>query len=114
MNKITNERISKAARRYLEAKDYTVLDEFERDGLPYIAADDCGEVVIARLSFGLEQVPEPWCDRGGFEDVAAWYLREHDVVDLPVRGDSIDLMVLGRDRALLRHTVNCTGGFCGA
>ncbi len=114
MKKITNKRLSKAAKRYLKARGYAVLDEFECCGEPYIAADDCGEVVIARVGCGFGRIPEPWCDRDAFEEVAAFYLRTHDEIDVPVRADSIDMLILSEGRALLRHTVNCSNGFCEA
>lgn len=114
MKKITNKRLRKAARQYLEARGYTVLDEFECYGEPYVAAEDFGEVVIARVGQGFGGIPEPWHDRDGFEEVAAFFLRTYDEEGMPVRGDSIDLLILSDGRALLRHTVNCSAGFCEA
>lgn len=114
MKSITNERISKAARRYLEARDLEVIDEFEHDGTPFVVAEDAGEIAIARVSFGFDRVPDPWRDRDAFEEVAAMYLKGHDAVDVPVRGDSVDILVLAESRALLRHTINCMGSFCEA
>ena len=114
MNKTINQKVSGAARRYLELKGFEVLDEFELAGVPYIAADDCGEVVVARVSYSTERVPEPWSDRDAFEMAAAHFLKGRDEADVPVRGDSIDLMVLGDSRAMLRHATNVTGGSAGA
>ena len=114
MYKTTNQRISDAARRYLELKDYEVLDQFEWQDTPFIAAEDLGELVIARVSCSTERVPEPWSDRDMFEQVAAFYLKSCEDADVSVRGDSIDLLVLGESRALLRHTTNCSNGFRGA
>jgi len=110
MYETTTTRAGKAARRYLELKGIEVLEEFERDGIPYIAADDDGTLVIARVSYSTDGIPEPWSDRGQFEEVASAFLRTFDRIDLTLRGDSLDLMVLSQDRAMLRHTVNCTGG----
>ncbi len=114
MNSITNERIGKAARRYLEAKGYTVLDEFELDGTLYIVSDDFEEISIARVAYGLDCLPAQWCDLESFEQVAAHYLKDHDVVDVPVRCDSIDFHVIGKDRAFLRHTIGCKLADCAA
>ena len=113
MYKTTNQRISDAARRYLELKDYEVLDQFEWQDTPFIAAEDLGELVIARVSCSTERVPEPWSDRDMFEQVAAFYLKGCEDADVSVRGDSIDMLVLGESRALLRHTTNCSNGFRG-
>lgn len=114
MSKTLNQRASEAARRFLEARDYLVVKELDRGGTPFIVADDGGELVIARVACGTDRVPEPWRDRGEFEDVAASYLRENEVVDVVVRGDSLDILVIGGSRGLLRHSVNCTGSFMGA
>lgn len=45
-------------------------------------------------------------------DAAKW-LAEHasdpELVDAPIRFDTISMLVVGEDRALLRHHINCLG-----
>lgn len=57
--------------------------------------------------FPSEAVDERKRDR--YERIAACYLKEHAYEDLRVRFDVIGILVLGRDRAFLRHHVNAFG-----
>lgn len=47
--------------------------------------------------------------RSRYEKIAAWYLSQHDVADVRVRFDVIDVLVVAEDRALIRHIVNAFG-----
>lgn len=47
--------------------------------------------------------------RDRYERIAACYLKEHAYDDMRVRFDVISLLVLGEDRAFLRHHVNAFG-----
>ena len=106
MGKAAIERTVAAAKRYLGFKDYEVLDELECDGVPVIVADDWGEYVFAYVGYAMDEMPRKAFDRSRFEQMAGAYIKEHDLGDCPVRADSIDMMVVGPDRAFLRHTVN--------
>lgn len=39
--------------------------------------------------------------------IALAYLSEHDMAEMAVRFDNIALVVMGEDRALLRHHIGC-------
>ena len=47
--------------------------------------------------------------RKKYETLAAMYLQDHDYVDMPVRFDVIGIMVIKKDRCLIRHHVNAFG-----
>lgn len=44
--------------------------------------------------------------RERYERIAALFLQGYDVVDVPVRFDIISLVVIGPDRAMIRHHIN--------
>lgn len=46
------------------------------------------------------------------EKVAAYYLSEFRDVDFPVLFDTVSLLVVAEDRALIRHYVNAFGNGC--
>ena len=50
--------------------------------------------------------------RSRSEKVAAYYLSEFRDVDFPVRFDTVSLLVIADDRALIRHYVNVLGCGC--
>lgn len=47
--------------------------------------------------------------RSRYERIAACYLKDHDYADVRVRFDIIAILVLGEDRAFLRHHLNAFG-----
>lgn len=49
--------------------------------------------------------------RHKYELIAAWYLKDHDYLDVPIRFDVIDLLVVASDRAMIRHLKNAFGVF---
>ena len=106
MYKTTTERTIAAARRYLEMKGYEILDEMECDGIPIVVADDEDVCVFAHVSFDMGKMPSVHFHRSKFEQMAADYICDHDIADCEVRADAISMMVVGPDRALLRHTIN--------
>lgn len=59
----------------------------------------------ARRGFPRERSEED--RRAAREASALAYLAEHDVTDMMVRFDTVSLVVLGSDRALVRHHINC-------
>lgn len=44
--------------------------------------------------------------RQKYEKIAALFLSQYDAVDVPVRFDVVSLLVVGEDRAMLRHHIN--------
>lgn len=111
------ERAVAAAARYLELKGYEILDRGWScpDGEADIVALDGDCVVFAEASahtgVGRGFPPEETTEerRSRFERIAAWWLCDHEYVDVPVRFDAISLLVLDADRAMLRHATNVFG-----
>ena len=106
MNKL-QERAIKASMRFLEAKGYDVIREHNG----YIVANDNGGVVIASVKVrniddGFGEIGD--VDRSGFEREGILFLVGHpEYVDIPLRFDELALVVMGNDRAILRHHINC-------
>lgn len=49
----------------------------------------------------------PALKRDVFEDVIRkFFLQEHEPIDVPVRYDTVEILVCGKDRAIARHHVN--------
>ena len=44
--------------------------------------------------------------RERYEKIAALFLADYEAVDVPVRFDVVSLLVIGADRALVRHHIN--------
>lgn len=115
------EKAVKAAARFLIQRGYEVVEiGWKSEGgntIDVVAREDDAVVfvdVYARL--GADRgMPEDGgeASRERREIAAATWLAEHDgeegLVDLPIRFDSIAMMVIGESRALLRHHINCLG-----
>lgn len=109
----------KAAVTFLDRRGYEVIDtEWEsEDGYIDVVAHDEGAIVFydVRARKGIEKgMPEESLRaRERMEINAAKWLGEHgddpDYVDVTIRFDSIAMPVIGEDRALLRHHINCLG-----
>ena len=110
-NKEIGRRGEDAACRYLRLRGCEIL---ERNwicpaGEADIIALDGGELVFVevktrtnlRKGFPSEAVDQK--KRQRYEKIACWYLNEKWFTDMPVRFDIIALVVMGHDRAFLRH-----------
>lgn len=102
----------KGIKSYLERRGFEILEErWARggDAIDFIANDGDDLVFIGcqlRQNSG-EGFPEEVLDRDSLERLAAAYLAEHlDSGDCAVRFDAVSMLVLGDDRALLRHHQN--------
>ena len=117
MNETTN-RAMKAIGRYMELKGCEVLEEgwaHGDDKADYII-EDGGELafvfghVHGNVGAG---IPDERIDRKAFERLAAAYLAEHpEFADCAVRADSVAVLVLSENRAMIRHCVNALSA-CG-
>lgn len=102
-------RATEAAARFLERRNYEILDR-EPDGFGAVARD--GETIVfveVRVRHAIERgFDDRPIDREGFELAAAAWLAGHAEVgaDMPVRLDVVSLLILGQDRALVRHHIN--------
>lgn len=109
---------TKAASRFLEHRGYEVLETGWKCpvGTSDIVAED-GDVLVfvdvsARSSID-RGFPTDSCSRENRtrrEMVALAYLAEHsDVTERPIRFDNMALLVVGPDRAMVRHHINALG-----
>lgn len=96
-----------AAEKFLVRKGYEVLDS--RDGFVVAMDDEALAFVKVRVREG-----DGFCDfdssksmRQEFECFALRWLLENKHVDVPIRFDELAMVVVGDDRALLRHHINC-------
>lgn len=110
-----------AVSRYLERREYTVLERggwacpFGEVGIVAYDEDDEALVFVdvevrcgAEEGMGSEKVDSGRRDR--LERTAAFYLASHDdYVNCQVRFDVVSLLVIGEDRALIRHRHNALG-----
>lgn len=112
-----HDRAVKAAAAFLERKGAEVVDtDWGNDGLAgridLVARDEDAMVFVDvtatdRFEGGFS---EGNLTREQFELLAAMWLGEHETEgDITVRFDRIDLIVVGDNRALLRHNINALG-----
>lgn len=113
------EKAIKAAARFLIQRGYEVVEtswESAGSAIDVVAQEDDAIVfvdVYARRGSD-KGMPEGGgeASRERREIAAATWLSEHDDTDrvnLPIRFDSISMMVISDSRALLRHHINCLG-----
>lgn len=107
----------KAAACFLERREYEILDHnwkciageadivaLQDDTLCFIEVKTRKD---AQKGFPSEAVDTR--KRSRYERIAACYLKDHDYADVRVRFDIIAILVLGEDRAFLRHHLNAFG-----
>lgn len=114
-----NDKATKAACRYLEHRGYTVLETAWKcpAGTCDVIAEDGDAIVFVDVSARRDAdkgFPSERCNAGvreRREKVAlAWFAEHEDAVDMPVRFDNIALLVMGDNRAMIRHHLNALGG----
>ena len=111
------ERGEEAAACFLERREYEILDRnwkciageadivaLQDDTLCFIEVKTRKD---AQKGFPSEAVDTR--KRSRYERIAACYLKDHDYADVRVRFDIIAILVLGEDRAFLRHHLNAFG-----
>lgn len=120
-NKQLGKRGESAAARYLEHLGYEIMErnwECPAGEADIIARDREALVFVeVKTRTNIEKgFPSEAVDgekRTRYEKIAMWYLRDFDVVGVPVRFDVIALMVVAEDRALIKHYVNAFAeGYC--
>lgn len=115
-----NERAIGAAAKFLTHQGHEIVETGWRAadgiGIDIVSRDDEGTVVFtdvsARRGFDKGMPGEnAGASRERREIAAAAWLSEHgddpELLDITVRFDDIAMMVVGENRALLRHHVNC-------
>ncbi len=107
----------RAAVRFLESKDYEILDvnwvcfAGEADIVCLDGDTLCFVEVKTRrgTTTGFPEEAITSRKRARYEKIAGCYLKEHDFVDLRVRFDVISIMVITENRAFLRMHINAFG-----
>lgn len=116
-NKTLGSKGEYCAARYLESKDYLIVDKNWKCkmGEIDIVAMDNGTIVFvevktrANLEKGLPEDAVGPKKRKKYESLAAIYLQDHDYVDMAVRFDVIGILVMSKNRAFIRHHYNAFG-----
>ena len=115
------EKVQKASERYLEHRGYEIIESKwespEGTGtIDIIAKDEDGTIAFIDVEATKEKTsfPEAHFTRENAETLAAEYLKDApaDVIDCCIRFDVLAMVVLGSDRALIRHHINCLGPAC--
>ena len=111
-----SEKGRKAVRKFLERKGCTVLDELEEGCLNIVFEDD-GELVFAICTVGHGQFVELDIDklRQAFEMEAIKWLSsaKNTMLDCSLRFDSISIVVVSEDKALIRHHIGALNALNG-
>lgn len=111
-----SEKGRKAVRKFLELRGCTVLDEPEEGHLNIVFEDD-GELVFAICTVGHGQFEDPDFDklRPALEMEAIKWLSsaKNAMLDCRLRFDSISIVVVSEDKALLRHHTNVLNALNG-
>lgn len=113
-NKDIGARGEACAARYLAGRGYDVLDTNWQCALGEIdiVCTDRDQLVFVEVKTRTSckrGFPEEAVDRDKrrkYELLAANYLAEHDYVDMPVRFDVVAVLVIGDNRAFIRHNLN--------
>lgn len=106
-----------AAARFLERRGYDIVDRnwsCKAGEIDIVAKDERYLVFVevktrTSLDAGLPEEAVGAEKRRRYEILAAYYLQDHDYVDMPVRFDVVALLVCENDRALIRHHIDAFG-----
>lgn len=114
-----SDRVNAAAIKFLERRGYEIIDPSWSiaEGQNGIIANDEGTLVFVdtaanQSTSGMPDEDNSEESRRVFEDAAAKWLADPEAVDYadtPVRFDAIRMLVIGADRALLRHHIGRFG-----
>ena len=103
-----------AAARFLERRGYDIVERNWKcaAGEADIIARDGDAVVFvevktrSNIEKGMPSEAVGAAKRDRYERIAALFLRDYDVVDVPVRFDIMSILTLDSERALIRHHLN--------
>lgn len=110
------ERAIEAAKRFIERRGMEIVDgDPEEIDNGFVAREDDTMIFVevsasSSVERGLPSQKAGEDARRRRERQAAAWLARFDAGDLRVRFDNIALLVLGEDKALLRHHINCLAG----
>ncbi len=113
-NKELGRRGEEAAARFLDQRGYEIL---ERNwtcfaGEADIIAKDGNAIVFVEVKTrkdcqkGFPSEAVTLQKRARYEKIALAFMADHDYVDMQVRFDVISLVVVAKDRAMMRHHIN--------
>lgn len=114
MKELQNRAI-RAAKRFAEHRGMEIVDEAPEEIESGFVAKDGSDLVFMEVSVsnsidrGLPSQKSDDDTRRRRERQAAGWLARFDEKDVRVRFDSIALLVVGEDKALIRHHINCLG-----
>lgn len=84
-----------------------LLDEIHGEDAPWVVARDGDEIVFATAREGMGRET---LDRGAAEKVALrWFENNSDCDDCAIRFDLLSYEMANRNRAIVRHAINCLG-----
>ncbi len=106
-----------AAAKFLERHGYEIIERNWRcpaGEVDIIALDEAVLVFVevktrSDIEKGFPEEAISKEKRGRYERIAAYYLRDSEYVDVRFRFDVIGILVLGNNRATLRHHINAFG-----
>lgn len=110
-----NDKAMQAISTFLDRRGYDILERnwtHGKDSIDFIARDKDGELVFiaAKVASKGNTLPAEKANRKSLERVAAAYLAgSPSIPEGPIRFDAISLLVLGPDKALIRHHINAIG-----
>lgn len=117
---MTNElqtRALQAASKYMERRGYEIVEtawSCEVGTIDVIAKDDDTLVFTCvkchdAAENGLPKDEVTEARRDALERLAAKFLADYDACDMRIRFDLVSMLVIGTDRALIRHHINAFG-----
>ena len=117
-SKTTKAAAVNSAAWYLRKHDFLILDTnwHCNDGTIDIAATEDDSLVIVQVkqanskdsAFAPESKPTAE-DRAKLENMAFDYLFCHDISDMPLRFDTVEIKKIDDDRCMIKHHVNALG-----
>lgn len=107
----------KAAARYLENKGYKIIDKNWKcciGEIDIVALYEDTLIFVevktrTSIRTGLPEDAVNAKKRKKYESMAAFYLQDHDFVDMVIRFDVVGILVVDKSKALVRHHVNAFG-----
>ncbi|MDO4502950.1 MAG: YraN family protein [Coriobacteriia bacterium] len=116
-NRDLGKRGEDAAARYLERRGYNILARNWtcKHGEADIVAQDENALVFvevktrSNVDFGMPEEAVTPAKRNKYERIAAAFLREYPCSETVVRFDVVGLLVVGNNRALIKHHINAFG-----
>ena len=106
---INKTRVLACAVRYLELTGCTIIDKnFQNKGNIIVFKDE-DDVAICEVRYTTKGMPSHFDNmlRNDFEDLVWKFFAQPDApVDIAIRYDTIDVVIVNEDRAIIRHGVN--------